>query len=99
MRDEQEKSCKLQSQLSVSRSRLLSLQRKNEQLLASQQQQRQSIVAEVDTLKQQFSKLHSSEKRRTETVRKFATIVNTHYNRMNFTSLCILCLYTCMYTL
>ena len=56
LREAQEKSCKLQSQLSVSHHRLSSVQRKNEQLTVAQQQQQITLGAQLDALKLQFSR-------------------------------------------
>lgn len=68
LKEADEKSCKLQTQLSVSHNRLAVLQRKKEQVAVSQQQlegQRQ-LLAEVEALKHQLTTSQQTDKRKTD---------------------------------
>ena len=76
LKEEQEKNAKLRAQLSATHSRLISLEKKHEQLTAAQQHQRITLGVEVDALKQQLSKLYSADRRNTEhtSVRTIITV-------------------------
>ena len=80
LQEVQEKSSKLQSQLSVSHHRLSSVQRKNEQLTVAQQQQQITLGAQLDALKLQFNR-SQPQRQKTEQilVRDFflSAVINT----------------------